>query len=334
MSEVFFENLLRSRVKRIELRELRSMWLESHPEQLQTHDRDRLLLEALRLGEESGTLRLPALRSFERFGSPPMPIFITLIREVKERQAIDYGQVAWTPELGFWPSLSVTELVTALKINEWIITRRGRFMQVPLRERSLEIFGDEKYLDSRVRNEALFGGRLPLNTIGAKRVEHPLAYRPADAEGKPVLLVENHHTFWSLGEWNETAKRYSAIVYGNGNTICASGEALVEVMRERGASSAEYFGDLDPEGVEIPLQFNQRNHQQLIPCISLYKHLLAVGRRRGGISISADYEARATQWLPSLSEEIVVLWREGFWMPQEGVGLEQLLGFNSESRQG
>ncbi|MNG25618.1 hypothetical protein D3C84_1104990 [compost metagenome] len=94
---------------------------------------------------------------------------------------------------------------------------------------------------------------MPLSAIGAMRVEHPLAYRPADVLGLPVLVVENHHTFWSFGEWNEQAKRYSAIVYGAGNTICASGLALSEVMREREAQQVEYFGDLDPEGLSIPL---------------------------------------------------------------------------------
>lgn len=315
--------------KRLDLKALRLAWLDCHPEQLHTHDRDRLLLDVLHQGEREGLLKLPAKQSYERFGSPPMPTFITLIREAKKSSTVDYSKVTWAPEMGFWTSLSPQELITAVKINEWIIRRRGKFMQVPLRERSLEIFGDEKYLDSRHREGALFGGRLQLSVIGAKRVEHPLAYRPADAEGMPVLLVENHHTFWSLGEWNETVKMFSAVVYGNGKTICASGMALAEVIRERGAVTAEYFGDLDPEGVDIPLLFNQKNTQQITPCISLYERLLAIGRRKPGVTKTAFHAARVELWLPSLSAEIASVWDEGDWIPQEGLGLEQLFNYGS-----
>lgn len=327
MSELFFKALLQHPLKRVELRALRAAWLETYPEQIQTHDRDRLMLEAMKHGQELGLIRLPAARSFERFGVPPMPLFVTLVREAKPQSLMDYSQVAWAPEMGFWPKLSTPELGVALKINEWIIKRRGRFMQVPLRERSLEIFGNEKFLDSRVRGSALFGGRLPLEIIGARRVEHPLAYRPADIEGKSVLLVENHHTFWSLGEWNESAQIYSAIVYGNGKTIEASGLALMEVMRERRSPCAEYFGDLDPEGIDIPLRFNQRNTQQLVPCTNLYEKLFSIARHQEGVVATEPQKANLAKWLPSMSNKIIELWDNNIWLAQEGLGLEQLFDY-------
>ena len=329
MSDVFFKSLEVLPLKRVDLKTLRTAWLRSHPEQLETPDRDRLMLVSLEQGAAMGILRLPSQKSYERFGRPPMPSFITLVRQSKEQDTFEYSKVSWAPEMGFWTSLSSQELATALKINDWIIGRRGAFLQVPLRERSLEIFGDEKFLDSRVRGHALFGGKLPLSSIGARRVEHPLAYRPADVVGKPVLLVENHHTFWSLGEWNESAKAYSAIVYGSGKTIAASGLALIEVMRERESPWAEYFGDIDPEGVEIPLLFNQKNSQQLVPCIGLYERLLAVGRRKGGVCTTKFDTARTSLWLPTLSAQIIELWESGNWLPQEGLGLEQLLDYKS-----
>lgn len=325
MSAIFFGKLTQEPGKRVLLRTLRTIWLATHPEQIETPDRDDKLLTALRLGEVQGLLRLPKQTGFEKLGNPPMPKSVTLVRDERRPQAIDYGAVSWLPEMGFWPNLSPGEQATAFMINEWLIRRRGRFMQVPLRERSLDIFGDEKFLDSRARNGALFNGRMPLGAIGAMRVEHPLAYRPADAMGLPVLVVENHHTFWSLGEWNEQAKRYSAIVYGGGNTICASGLALVEVMREREARRAEYFGDIDPEGLSIPLKFNRLHQLQLSPGIAFYQMLLEVGRRREPVMLPSGYESLAMAWLPDLAEEVNTLWGEGFWMPQEGLGLEQLM---------
>ena len=328
MSAVFFDRLTQQPGKRVLLRTLRTIWLATYPEQIETPDRDDKLLTALRMGEAQGVLRLPKQTGFEKLGNPPMPKAVTLLREDIGKEVVDYNNVSWLPEIGFWPSLSLGEQATALMINEWLIKRRGRFMLVPMRERSLDIFGDEKFLDSRVRNGALFGGRMPLSAIGAKRVDHPLAYRPADANGLPVLVVENHHTFWSLGEWNENAKRFSAIVFGSGNAICASGLALKEVMREREAQRAEYFGDIDPEGFNIPLKFNRLHELQLAPCISLYQLLLEVGRRRDTAPLPTDYQSLSRSWLPDLAEQVNALWDDGFWLPQEGVGLEQLVPFS------
>lgn len=325
MSEAFLAALRNKPLKRVVLTDMRTLWLRIHPEQIQSPDRDVLLLQALREGEEQGVLTLPAARSFERLGNPPMPKFITLMREPTVRELVDWPSVAWVPELGFWPNLGPSELVTAMMINEWLIRRRGRFLNVPLRERSLDIFGDEKYLDSRVRKEALFSGRLPLSAIGAMRVDHPLAYRPAEAPGKPVLVVENHHSFWSLGEWNVQARRYSAVVYGSGNTICSSSTSLAEVIRDRQATGAEYYGDLDPEGINIPLKFNRLNPIQLAPAVELYRALLARGKSRSPVARLPGDLAMANQWLPEQASEIETFWDTDRWIPQEGLGLEQLL---------
>ncbi len=46
---------------------------------------------------------------------------------------------------------------------------------VPMRERSLDIFGNEKFLDLRVKGSSLFSGRLSLAVIGAERVDMPSA---------------------------------------------------------------------------------------------------------------------------------------------------------------
>ena len=198
MREVFLQTLRTGRRKRVALADLRRHWLDANPEQLQHPERDALLLAALRELEAQGNLVLPARGSFEQLGNPPMPKFVTLVNQTEAQPSDDWSHVSWLPELGFWTDLTASELVTAKVINDWLLRRRGKFLRVPLRERSLEIFGDEKYLDLRVRENALFSGRLPLTSIGAFLVPHPLPYRAADVPGQPVLVVENHHTYWSL----------------------------------------------------------------------------------------------------------------------------------------
>lgn len=326
MSAAFFESLRSSRKRRVELLRLRTLWIEHHPELQQHPNRDKLLMEALRAGDEQGILRLPSPRSFERIGNPAMPMFITVVIETISVLKTNWSAVSWMPELGFWMYLTESEKVTAKVINDWLISRKGRFMIVPLRERSLEIFGDEKYLDSRVRSNALFGGRLALSAIGARKVDFPMPYRHQPGRpARPVLIVENHHTFFSLGEWNAQAARYAAVVYGSGSAITASGTALDEVIREVDGDGAEYFGDLDPEGIAIPLLYNQNHETQLQPATWLYQKLITIGRHRPLARPYSDDNIMAASWVPELAQEIQGLWSDGKCLPQEGVGLEQLL---------
>jgi hypothetical protein len=324
VSEALIEILRARSKKRVTLAELRQAWMNLHPEQLQHPERDALMLDGLKLLAEQGHVALPASNSFEKVGNPRMPKFVTLIGGDEPSVVKDWTAVPWLPTLGFWPRLTNSERHTALAINEWMLRRRGNFMIVPLRERALEIFGDEKFLDLKVRNEALFSGRLPLSAIGAFLVAPPLPHRKADAPGRPVVIVENHHTYWSLGEWNMAAKRYATVIYGAGHAVSATSRALDEVLREVRGTSVLYFGDLDPEGVLIPLRILEAGVGDIKPDVALYGLALAHGRRRGGVVRSADDASRVSRWLPSMSARLESLWDAGQWVPQEGVGTELL----------
>jgi hypothetical protein len=298
--------------------------LDANPAQLQHPERDALLLAALRDLETQGNLVLPARGSFEQFGNPPMPKFVTVVTQTDVLPLGDWSGISWLPELGFWTELATSELVTAKAINEWLLRRRGKFLKVPLRERSLEIFGDEKYLDFRVRENSLFSGRLSIASIGAFLVPHPLPYRAVDAPGQPVLVVENHHTYWSLAEWNVQVRRYAAVVYGEGKAFCSRGLALQEVIRECHGDGTLYFGDVDPTGILIPLRFNETNGAHVCPAIDLYRFALDHGSRRGPVIRVADDEKGAQRWLPGLADQIRTLWASDRWIPQESLGTEQL----------
>lgn len=331
--ESFFEVLKKRRNKRVELLYLRTLWLELHPEQQEHPNRDSLILEALHVAAHRGLLKLPAPRSFESFGSPAMPRFVTMNIETITAIKIDWAAIPWRPELGFWMNLTESEKATAKVINEWLIQRDGCFQMVPMRERSLDIFGNEKFLDLRVKGSSLFSGRLPLAVIGAERVDMPLAYRPSPGlPGRPVLVIENHHTFASLGAWNVETGRYAAVVYGSGNAFTSTGTALDEVLLEVEGAGAEYFGDLDPTGISIPLRYNRDHSIQLRPAIWLYRLLQDFGRARPlDVVVEAGTE-RVEDWLPEQALEILALWKEGLFLPQEGVGRELLFEMNGRAK--
>lgn len=160
----------------------------------------------------------------------------------------------------------------------------------------------------------------------------PLPYRQAAAPGKPVLVVENHNSFWSFGEWNQTALRYSAVVYGAGEAFRNTGQALSQVLKEVNGEGAEYLGDLDPKGVGIPLEFNKAMTGEGVavrPALSLYRWLLANGRTREKPECRLASDVLAKDWLGlELGVSLAQRWQDGVWIPQESLGIEQLRGWD------
>ncbi len=324
----FLEALLASPRKRVPLDALRRHYFSLYPDVQNSPDRSLMLLGALKELEAEGAIALPAAGSWERAGSPALPLWVTLKSTPRPRDAVDHAGVTWAPELGFWPELRPSQLLALRPINDFLLHRRGNFQLIPIKERSLEIFGDEKRLDNMAVGDSLFGGRLPLSVIGCFRVPQPLPYRKSDSPGRPVLVVENHNTYWSFAEWNEAAQRYTAVVYGGGENFRLTGRALHQAIEETGAASAEYFGDLDPKGVSIPLEFN-RSVEPGYPIVSaalaLYRWLLTNGRRRRKPECAGFAPGLATEWLGAdLAREVESIWSAGMWLPQEAFGTEQL----------
>lgn len=324
-------SLLRiGRRKRKTLEEVRAAFFLLRPEQAANPDRNACLLAELDKMVAANRILMPA-RSGENWevrGSPPLPLWIQVVDEVAAPGQENYSDVAWVPELGCWPELKATSLPAANAINNFLLKRRGSLTLVPVKERSLEIFGDEKRLDVLRIGDYLFGGRLSLATIGAFVVPFPLAYRSPKVTGLPILIVENHNTFWSFGEWNETMKRYSAVVYGVGEAFRNTEAALLQVLLDVGGVGVEYFGDLDPTGVEIPLSFNRsvRDKAAMVaPALDLYQWMLKFGRRRPLAGDAPPPSHESKNWFgPEVGAQVAKLWSEGAWMPQEALGIENL----------
>ena len=302
MSERLAQLLRKSRTKRIALDVLRRYYRDAHPELQGDPESDRMLLESVRVLANAGVVALPANGSWERFGNPRMPKWISLVGPSKGERT-DWATVPWVPELGFWVELQPRQLDAARAINEFLLRRRGTLVPIPLNERSAEIFGDEKRLASMAVGDALFGGRLPLDAIGAFHVATPLPYRLAPAAGRRVLVVENHHSYWSFGEWNASEKLYAAIVYGSGHEFAKSGVAMDQVLRETQGTEAEYFGDLDANGLAIPADFTARRTASGMPGVKpaerFYAWLLANGKPQPVEGPAKRLSQSSADWLPS-----------------------------------
>lgn len=328
MNSLFYKLIASTSRKRVPLEGVKRAFFEAHPELASNPERYLLLLNAVRAMETEKLVQLPAKGSWEKIGNPPLPNWIQVVREDLPRERVDYASVPWVPELGFWTELKPPAIDAAVTINEFLLKRRTSLRLVPIKERSLEIFGDEKRLDAMRFGNTLFGGRLALAAIGAFQVPLPLPYRQAQAPGRPVLVVENHNSFWSFGEWNQTARQYAAVVYGSGNEFRSSGAALGQVLQEVSGVGAEYLGDLDPTGVRIPLEYNlalQNEGIPITPATQFYRWLLATGLRRNRTDGQEFLGTIANDWLGvELGEAVSAMWAAGQWIPQEALGFEAL----------
>ena len=219
-------------------------------------------------------------------------------------------------------------------INAFLVSARDRtLLPVPTRERSLQIFGDEKQLDELRRGKTtLFEGRVSLDDLRCYPVAPPLPWEMPRraAAGRPILVLENYHSYESFRRWNRDEALYVAVAYGGGNAFRQGAGNLDDLMTRTGATRTLYVGDLDPAGVDILLGVNERrreDEQVLVePHCGLYRWLLSNGHRRPlDKPPRNDLEAQLGNMFPdNIARGLSDLWAKGQRIPQESFGLEQL----------
>jgi hypothetical protein len=105
-----------------------------------------------------------------------------------------------------------------------------------------------------------------------------------------------------------------------------SARALIDAADRSGATYIEYFGDLDPAGLNIPVVINQElrffGKPEVLPAGDLYRRLLTEGKRRPLTTAKRQQAGAAIHWLPNdLVSQVQELFEEGMWLPQEGLRL-------------
>jgi hypothetical protein len=270
---------------------------------------------------------------------PALPRWIKLPREdISLADQIDIRSVPWAPELRFLASARVGVAgVDLLKIQEFFAHGGRTKPLVPIKERSLDIFGDEKRLDQLYRNSALFGdGRLTLKNLGCFVVSEPLPWTPGPATEGPLLVVENAATWHTFCRWNAECKIFSAIIYGCGNRFMDGTDSLREILRTLGGSRRVfYFGDLDPQGLHIPQEASFRAQSDaadlppIEPHLWSYRQLLALGSSHPQPSDCEPPPTNLADWLGELAEPTRQLFAARLRLAQERLGWEFLQGQNA-----
>ncbi len=330
----FAERLKSFGKKKLLIESVKFAFSETYPDIDDHPERSSFLHAELRELEMAGVLRFPSAgnkSAWLKETTPRLPAWIILLDSNSKAQRIDPAQIPWLAELSFCADLkSAVALEAAIAINKFLIKHRRNLIPVPMRERSLQIFGDEKKLQRFLSPAGLFGGRLSLASLGAFVVNPPLPHEKfPEARGKPVLVIENHHTYYSFCQWNRSSQVYSAIAYGSGMAFVRTDTAIDEIMASVEAGEIHYFGDIDWTGLEIPFLFNKWRSIQGLPPLtlasSLYLWLLANGVRQKVDEVALSSAEQISNWLPEqLRKTTVDFLLSGQRIPQESLGTDAL----------
>jgi len=326
------------RRRRVSLQHIWQAFGQACPEAVAGVDARRALAAHLTTLAERQALELPR-RAWERTAKPPLPRSVVLLPWVEPPTDAgrDLPEVAWAPELAFARQITGPKQVEALLAVQAFLASGGRHRPlVPERERSAELFDDEKRLES-LRATLLFGpGRLSLELLRCFNVSPPLVHEGnPKVSGRPILVLENHHSYHTFCRYNRLHGGYSAVVYGAGKGVLAALGYLRELATEVDCVTLRYFGDLDAPGLRIANDLTERAaHQGLrvVPAGGWYRLLVERGRGR----CFRDPHKRSARpqdlaWLPAeLRGEAAKLLGQGRRLPQELVGWEVIRGFEGE----
>ena len=285
------------------------------------------------------TLPAAASRSaWDAIIEPPLPVRVTRVDGESARPAVRPGPRVWPSalEAAGWIASRADEHAVLERIARWLRDNPAP-VQVPIGERSAELFGDEKAL-GRFRKTRLFiSGALTLDLLACYDPPLPFASQHVPGVGPVILLVtENLATYTSFlaaARGLDTASRPDLhVAWGVGGSFEQS--VLSIPLLDPLPRYVRYFGDLDLAGLRIAAraarQAAKADLPPVLPATACYRFLLEgpANWRRPDDSNDVgqpDY-ADACAWLPpALSPRAAQLLASGKKIAQEHLGLRVLL---------
>lgn len=281
-------------------------------------------LEALKA---DGRVKLPAGRNLWDYGArAPIPLWISVVRETTDAVNWSYRTHPWHPALGFVADLKfLPNSAQLLALDRWLRSMPDDEPLVPIKERSWEIFGEEKKLEGLVATKLFDRDRLTLETLRCYIVAHVPVHR-VFPEGAPVLIIsENEAGFDSLCRAAAEFGAFRAVVYGNGLAIEKAVDFLARFVVEQQVSECLYVGDVDEAGLAISYRLNAAISRASLsgigvkPWVAAYAHMLNV------VDVGNPPELSTEEWLPSaLHAKAAALMSEGKRVAQESCGWKQI----------
>jgi hypothetical protein len=208
--------------------------------------------------------------------------------------------------------------------------------RAPIQERSLELFDDEKALDSFQKTRLFTTGALTLGMLACFIPPVPFVSEHLPGTGATQLLViENLATYTSflttLKEGHGSRRPDLHVAWGAGNSFTQSVLSIPDLSPA--PRRTLYFGDLDVAGLNIATIATRQAEIAGLPpmtaAAACYHFLLSGPRNwRGpdGSNRSAVPDVQATcQWMPSaLRDATMELLKNHERVPQERLGVRAL----------
>ncbi|MDQ6598982.1 Wadjet anti-phage system protein JetD domain-containing protein [Bacillus salipaludis] len=209
---------------------------------------------------------------------------------------------------------------------------------VSLEERSLELFGHEKFLIDRdsFPDGKGFLARIGISEDQLKMVNYGEPFVFWMKQGKEmkdikrVLIVENlsfFHTSIKLLEVNKLDYAPELIIYGEGAKIERS-FAFFFRMFPKSSYLFYYAGDLDAAGYGILIRLIEKYPDCCIqPALKIYRKMLECIEKRNdqkiGQTQNLKYRDQFFQWFTEDDQELLMqLWEENKRIPQEVLTIE------------
>lgn len=233
-------------------------------------------------------------------GDPALPQFVTRpalnISRVNPATVLWHADLAWAARAADGRALTDRELGLLAAVNRWLPRRRG--LVVPVRERSLEVFNDEKVLEGLLGGRLFAPGRLSVGLLECQTCWPPVE-QVVLGDG-PWLIVENYTTYRSVAGWVADRGFAGRVVWGSGNQVGTRLAALA--LAGVPCPGLFYFGDVDFGGFKVAKMALRRACELglgvLVPARGLYQLALEVGvRRPRGHGGSVELAAWAGTWL-------------------------------------
>ncbi|WP_133119107.1 Wadjet anti-phage system protein JetD domain-containing protein [Mycolicibacterium agri] len=253
------EALVASGKVRVTRRELTALWARTAPKLVGEPGQVAGLAAALTELASDGVIKLPA-GAWDTSTFPALPRSVRIPAARRDVRARPWTQFPWCGELGWIASLrtlSNAQFNDLVAVNSWLADTRGIDVPiVPMRYRSVQLFGDEKRLERLARSSPLFGpGLLNLELLVCRRFPPPLAAAEVGS-GLDLLVVENSDTYWVAVEAlrnHLTAHPVGVVAWGCGKSFPAQTPTLTIDVAGRGpvGGTVWYWGDMDPEGLAI-----------------------------------------------------------------------------------
>lgn len=303
------------------------------------HATRRHFRDALHELQAAGIVALPAPRSRTGWDTrvlPPIPAWVTRIDPHPAPRPARPPQV--------WPSALEAAARIASRTDEYeLLERVAAWMRdnpepglVPIQERSLELFDDEKALDGYIKTRLFTSDALNLKLLACFIPPIPFVSQYLSGTGSTCLVVaENLATYTSfltvLQETETAIWPDLHLAWGGGNSFTQSVLSIptLRPVPER----AFYFGDLDLAGLQIAVnasaQAEAAGLPKLLPAEPCYRFLLD-GPRQWRSADSTNRHAASgypalCRWLPvALQPRALDLLRAHQRVPQERLGTDAL----------